>query len=291
MAILLEIFDEERRHLSERIGDGPPEKAARIIRDFLGTLPARYEERNTDPTLNEKRRIGFLIDLLKETASLLVVPTAELAPSGHPTRDTPGIQKIAQLVFFALLAGGLVVTGAFSAVLLLLLLVIATLPPKLLPHPDKWLSALLSSASKAASGPSPQAEKPEVRVNPGPMLIELRKIIQKAEALFEDEKDEPEPEPVYPIHEAKDLLHFFQNLLEAARFKDTEFALKTIHSLKRLLLDSHIQIEDYEEGQNDHHFGFLPGGTAHRQTQKPALVSAEGRLLVRGIVLEASENT
>lgn len=31
MGILADIFDEERRHLSERIGDGPPEKAVRIF--------------------------------------------------------------------------------------------------------------------------------------------------------------------------------------------------------------------------------------------------------------------
>ena len=291
MGILVDIFDEERHRLSEKIGDGPPEKAARIIQNFLGTLPAKYEEKNTDLTLNEKRRLGFLVDLLQETASLLVVHTAKLAPSSHPTRYTSGPQKIAQLVLFALLAGGLVAIGAFSAVLLLLLLIIATLPLKLIPHPDKWLSALLSSASTAASDPSSQAEKPEVRVNPGPMLIELRKIIQKAETLFEDEKDKPEPEPAYPIHGAKDLLHFFQSLLEAAQFKDAEFALKTVRSLKRLLLEQNIQIEDYKEGQNDSHFSFMPGGDERRQTQKPALISAEGHLLVRGIILEASKNT
>ena len=31
MGILVDIFDEERRHLSERIGDDPPEKAVRIF--------------------------------------------------------------------------------------------------------------------------------------------------------------------------------------------------------------------------------------------------------------------
>ena len=62
MGILVDIFDEERRNISEKIEDGPPEKAARIIRNFLGTLPAKYEEKNTDLTLNEKRRLGFLID-------------------------------------------------------------------------------------------------------------------------------------------------------------------------------------------------------------------------------------
>ncbi len=35
MGILVDIFDEERRHLSEKIGDIPPEKAARIIRNFI----------------------------------------------------------------------------------------------------------------------------------------------------------------------------------------------------------------------------------------------------------------
>ena len=103
--------------------------------------------------------------------------------------------------------------------------------------------------------------------------------------------DEPEPLPANPIHESRDLLDFFQNLLEAAQFKDAEFALKTVRSLKRLLLEQDIQIEDYKEGQNDSHFSFMPGGGERHQTQKLALVSTEGRVLVRGIVLEASENT
>ena len=126
MGILVDIFDKERRHLSERIGDGPPEKAARIIRDFLSKLPAEYEEKNTDLTLNEKRRLGFLIDLLQAASSLLVVPSAELyrpyqpddRPVGGDTRQGT-LKKAAQIVLFVLLLGGLLAVGAFSALLLL----------------------------------------------------------------------------------------------------------------------------------------------------------------------------
>ena len=50
MGILVDIFDEERHHLSEKIGDSPPEKAARIIRDFLGKLPASPAQ-NRSPLL------------------------------------------------------------------------------------------------------------------------------------------------------------------------------------------------------------------------------------------------
>ena len=74
------------------------------------------------------------------------------------------------------------------------------------------------------------------------LLSELRQMIKAAETAFEDDPDEPEPLLANPIHES--LLDFFQNLLEAAQFKDAEFALKTVRSLKRLLLDIHI--EDYE---------------------------------------------
>ena len=35
MGILVDIFDEERHLLSEKIGDIPPEKDARIIRNFI----------------------------------------------------------------------------------------------------------------------------------------------------------------------------------------------------------------------------------------------------------------
>lgn len=302
MGILVDIFDEERRPLSERIGDGPPEKAARIIRDFLGTLPAKYEEKNADLTLNEKRRLGFLIDLLQAASSLLVVPTAGLhrpyqSDSGPVDGDTRQgtLKKAAQIVLFVLLLGGLLAIGAFSALLILLLLVAVTLPSSILRNPDKWLPYLWSQTPQTDEESSKYSEADDVQavgpINANNLLSQIRQMIKAAETAFEDEADEPEPLPANPIHESRDLLDFFQNLLEAAQFKDAEFALKTIRSLKRLLLGQNIQIEDYQEGQNDHHFSSLPGGTVHGQTKKPALVSTEGRLLVKGIFLKASENT
>jgi len=301
MGILVDIFDEERRHLSEKIGDSPPEKAARIIRDFLGTLPAKYKEKNIDLTLNESRRLGFLIDLLQAASSLLVVPTAELSrpyqpdsrPVGGDTRQGT-LKKAAQIILFVLLLGGLLAVGAFSALLILLLLVAVTLPPSILRNPDKWLPYLWSQTPQTDQEGSALGEvnvQAVVAVNVNDLLDQLRQMIKAAETTFEDEADEPEPLPANSIHESRDLLDFFQNLLEAAQFKDAEFALKTVRSLKRLLLDQNIQIEDYKEGQNDSHFSFMPGGGERRQTQKLALVSTEGRVLVRGIVLEASENT
>ena len=302
MGILVDIFDEERRHLSERIRDGLPEKAARIIRDFLGTLPAKYKEKNTNLTLNESRRLGFLIDLLQAASSLLVVPSAELYRPHQPdSRPVDGdmqkgtLKKATQIVLFVLLLGGLLAVGAFLALLILLLLVAVTLPPAILRNPDKWLPYLWSQTTQTDQEDSTLGEANDaqavVAVNVNDLLDQLRQMIKAAETAFEDEADEPEPLSANSIHESRDLLDFFQNLLEAAQFKDAEFALKTVRSLKRLLLEQDIQIEDYKEGQNDSHFRFMPGGDERRQTQKLALVSTEGRILVRGIVLEASENT
>lgn len=298
MGILVEIFDEERRNLSEKIGDGPPEKAARIIRDFLGTLPAKYEEKNTDLTLNEKRRLGFLIDLLQAASSLLVVPTAELhrpyqpdsGPVGGDTRQGT-LKKAAQMVLFVLLLGGLLAVGAFLALLILLLLVAVTLPPSILRNPDKWLPYLWSQTPQTDQEDSTLGEANDVQavgtINANNLLSQIRQMIKAAETAFEDEADELEPLPANPIHESRDLLDFFQNLLEAAQFKDAEFALKTVRTLKRLLLNQDIRIEDYEEGKNDHHFGFSPG-TSHLM-QRPALVSKDGRLLLSGTVIKPSE--
>lgn len=302
MGILVDVFDEERRHLSERIGDGPPEKAARIIRDFLGELPVKYKEKNTDLTLNESRRLGFLVDLLQAASSLLVVPSVELYRPYQPdSRPVDGdmqkgtLKKAAQIVLFVLLLGGLLAIGAFSALLILLLLVAVTLPPAILRNPDKWLPYLWSQTPQTDQADSTLGEANDVQavaaINASNLLSQLRQMIKAAETAFEDEAAEPEPLPANPIHEARDLLDFFQNLLEAAQFKDAEFALKTVRSLKRLLLEQDVQIEDYKEGQNDSHFSFMPGGGERHQTQKLALVSTEGRVLVRGIVLEASENT
>ena len=296
MGILVDIFDEERRHLSEKIGDGPPEKAARIIRNFLGTLPAKYEEKNTDLTLNEKRRLGFLSDLLQATSSLIVVPSAELyRPYQLDSRPVGGdagrTKKVARMVLFVLLLGGLLAAGAFSALLILLLLVAVTLPSSILRYPDKWLSYLWSQTPQTGQEDSTLGEANDVQavvaINANDLLSELRQMIKAAETAFEDEADEPEPLPANPIHESGDLLDFFQDLLEAAQFKDAESALKTVRSLKRLLLNQDIRIEDYEEGKNDHYFGFLPG--ASRLMQRPALVSKDGRLLLRGTVIEPSE--
>ena len=298
MGILVDIFDEERRPLSERIGDGPPEKAARIIRYFLGTLPAKYEEKNTDLTLNEKRRLGFLIDLLQAASSLLVVPSAELyrpyqpdsGPVGGDTRQGT-LKKAAQIILFVLLLGGLLAIGAFSALLILLLLVAVTLPPSILRNPDKWLPYLWSQTPQTDEESSKSGEADDVQavaaINANDLLSQLRQMIKAAETAFEEEADEPEPLPANPIHESRDLLDFFQNLLESAQFKDAEFALKTVRSLKRLLLNQDICIEDYEEGKNDHYFGFLPGTS--RLMQRPALVSKDGRLLLGGTVIKPSE--
>lgn len=298
MGILVDIFDKERQHLSERIGDGPPEKAVRIIRDFLGRLPAKYKEKNTDLTLNESRRLGFLVDLLQAASSLLVVPSAELSRPYQPdSRPVDGdtqkgaLKKVAQIVLFVLLLGGLLAIGAFSALLILLLLVAVTLPPSILRNPDKWLPYLWSQTPQTDEEGSKSDEADDVQaivtINVNDLLSQLRQMIKAAETAFEDEADEPEPLPANPIHESRDLLDFFQDLLEAAQFKDAEFALKTVRSLKRLLLNQDIRIEDYEEGKNEQYFGFLPGTS--RLMQRPALVSKDGRLLLRGSVIEPSE--
>lgn len=298
MGILVDIFDEERRHLSERIGDGPPEKAARIIRDFLGKLPTKYEEKNTDLKRNEKRRLGFLVDLLQAASSLLVVPSAELYRPYQPDSRPVGgdmqkgtLKRGAQIVLFVLLLSGLLAVGAFLALLILLLLVAVTLPPSILRNPDKWLPYLWSQTSQTDQEDSTLSEVNDVQavgtINANNLLSQLRQMIKAAETAFEDETDEPEPLPANPIHEARDLLDFFQNLLEAAQFKDTELALKTVRSLKRLLLNQDIRIEDYEEGKNDHHFGFSPGTS--RLMQRPALVSKDGRLLLSGTVIKPPE--
>lgn len=298
MGILVDIFDEERRHLSEKIGEGPPEKAARIIQNFLGTLPTKYKEKNTDLTLNESRRLGFLVDLLQAASSLLVVPSAELyrpyqpdsGPVGEDTRQG-SLKRAAQIVLFVLLLGGLLAIGAFSALLILLLLVAVTLPPAILRNPDKWLPYLWSQTPQTDQADSTLGEANDVQavaaINASNLLSQLRQMIKAAETAFEDEAAEPEPLPANPIHEARDLLDFFQNLLEAAQFKDAEFALKTVRSLRRLLLNQDIRIEDYEEGKNEQYFGFLPGTS--RLMQRPALVNKDGRLLLRGSVIEPSE--
>ena len=297
MGILVDIFDEERRHLSEKIGDIPPEKAARIIRDFLGKLPAKYEEKS-DLTLNEGRRLGFLVDLLQAASSLLVVPSAELyrphQPDGRPAggdMQQGRLKKAAQIVLFVLLLGGLLAVGAFLALLILLLLVAITLPPSILRHPDKWLPYLWSQTPQTDQEDSTLGEANDaqavVAINANDLLSELRQMIKAAETAFEDEADEPEPLLANPIHESRDLLDFFQNLLEAAQFKDAEFALKTVRSLKRLLLNQDIHIEDYEEGKNDDYFILLPGTS--RLMQRPALVSKDRRILLRGTVIKPSE--
>lgn len=306
MGILVDIFDEERRALSERIGDGPPEKAARIIRDFLGKLPTKYEEKDTDLKRNEKRRLkrnekrrlGFLIDLLQTASSLLVVPSTELYRPYQPdSRPVDGdmqkgtLKKAAQIILFVLLLGGLLAIGAFSALLILLLLVAVTLPSSILRNPDKWLPYLWSQTPKTDQEDSTLGEANDAQVrmtiNANDLLSQLRQMIKVAETAFEDETDEPEPLPANPIHESRDLLDFFQNLLEAAQFEDTELALKTVRGLKRLLLNQDICIEDYEKGKNDHYFGFSPG-TSYLM-QRPALVSKDRQLLLGGTVIKPSE--
>ena len=241
MAILLEIFDEERQHLSQQIREEPdPEKAARRVRNFLGTLLSKYEKRKA-PTLNEKRRLGFITDLLIEASSLLVVHNAEVyrpVPAAMRPVGRSGslLKRVAQLVLLILLLGGLLggllAVGAFSALLLLLLLVAVTVPTRIIGQPDKWLSSLWSQTPETDQEGSEHGEasdgRPVVRVNVADLMSKLREMIRAAEAVFEDEGHEPPPPPDNPMHEARDLLDFFQDLSEAAQFQDAEYALKRL---------------------------------------------------------------
>ena len=231
-------------HLSQQIGkDSDPEKVARRIRIFLDSLPREYEKRQA-PTLNEKRRLGFITDLLKEASSLLAVHNAELHRPHRRVARPAGqgsfvLKRLAQLVLLILLFGGLLATGAFSALLLLLLLVAVTLPARVISQPDKWTSYLSSQKSetdqKAWAGMTSKNDVQAVaRVDSTALLSKLREMIRAAEAVFEDEGHEPPPPPDNPIHEARELLDFFQDLLEAEQFQDAEFALaKRLRSLKR----------------------------------------------------------
>ena len=298
MGILIDIFDEERRHLSERIGDGPPEKAARIIRDFLGKLPTKYEEKNTDLTLNEKRRLGFLIDLLQGASSLLVVPSPELyrpyqpdsRPAGGDMQKGP-LKKVIQTVLFVLLLGGLLAVGAFFALLILLLLIAVTVPLPILLNPEKWRPYLWSQMPQTDEEGAKSGEADDVQavvtINVNDLLSQLRQMIRAAEAVLEDESHEPPPPLDNPLHETRDLLGFFQGLLEASSFQNAEYALAKLESLEEVLAELDIQVEDFKKGQNDRHFEFQSGKVS--RTQKLALVSKDGRLLLRGTVLVPSE--
>ena len=300
MAVLLEIFDEQREHLSQQIrGDSDPEKVARRIRNFLDSLPREYEKRQA-PTLNEKRRLGFITDLLKEASSLLAVHNAELYRPYRRVARPAGqssfvLKRLAQLVLLILLFGGLLAIGAFSALLLLLLLVAVTLPAQVISQPDKWTSYLSPQKSETDQKGPVQNDKNDVqavaRVDSIALLNKLREMIRAAEDVFEDKGHEPPPPPDNPIHEARELLDFFQDLLEAEQFQDAEFALKRLRSLKRLLNSQDIELEDFKEGQNAHYFNFLSGERSGRETQRLALVSKDGRLLLRGTVVEPAEKT
>ena len=109
----------------------------------MGSLPTKYEEKRNDLTLNEKRRLGFLTDVLKAASSLLIVHTAELyrpaVRTGHTNTQWDKLKKAAQMILFVLLLGVLLTAGGFLALLLLSLLVAVTLPASVLRSPDKWL--------------------------------------------------------------------------------------------------------------------------------------------------------
>ena len=185
--------------------------------------------------------------------------------------------------------------GAFSALLLLLLLVAITLPARVLSQPAKLTSYLSAQDSETGQKGSGQDDKNDVqaiaRVDSTALLSKLREMIRAAEAVFEDKGHELPPPPDNPIHETRELLDFFQDLLEAEQFQDAEFALKRLRSLKRLLNSQDIELEDFKEGKNAPHFNFLSGESSGRETQRLALVSKDGRLLLRGTVVEPAEKT
>ena len=197
-------------------------------------------------------------------------------------------KRVVQLVLLILLSGGLLATGAFSALLLVLLLVAVTLPIRIIGQPDKWLPYLLSETNKEDSKDDKERDAQLVaHVKTDDLLVNLRRVIRAAEAVLKDEDYDLSPPPENPLHEARDLLGFFQGLLEASQFQNAEYALAKLEGLEEMLAELDIQIEDFKKGQNDHHFEFQSGKVS--RTQKFALVSKEGRLLLRGTVLAPSE--
>ncbi len=303
MALLLDIFDDARQLLSQQWHEQPtPERTVRRARTFLDTLPREYEKRNP-PTLDERRRLGYIIDLLKESSSLIDVHSLPQVGPTLPTTKTPDdrfpsafqiIKRAAQPALLIVLLIWLLVIGKFPILIPFLLLAALTLPFRILFRPSKWRSYLTEYDPRRSSAQDHDEDRDVhavVQIDVNALLTRLRQTIAKAETLLKEEKQEPPDTPKNPIHEARDILGFFQDLLEASHFQDAEYALKITRSLRRILSRHGIEIEDFDEGKNESHFEFEFDDTSdsHGMTTRFALVTKNGTLLAPGSVLTSSQ--
>jgi hypothetical protein len=295
MTTLLKLFDTRRNQLNDDIAADPsPENVARASHRLLKDILATY--RNGE-YLDPVKRIlaAYSIDILISSLSTLTAANTEIFDSEQPAPKRVIKPSSSKSVFLlrlvqAIIALALVTLFGLNKNLIYLwlfagLLIVTAAAPII-----KWLRNRLSlSDSEPADGnlitPAVQAK---VRVHMAAYLAQLAdalltvdKLVAEAPNLGTNTDQDPGPvgDPA--------LLDLFQDLLEARRAQDSEFALKQVGMITFILQKYGIIVEEYNH-QNGRFFDFIPSlnpDDTTRQTLRPALVK-DNRPLRRGLVTE-----
>jgi hypothetical protein len=295
MTNLLKLFDTRRDDFRQTIADEPtPGNVTRASGRLLKEILTTYQK---DEHLDPINRIlaAYSMDILISSLSALTAANAEILPSENPIPKDTNKPSFFKAVFWlrlaqAIIALALVALFTINKNLFYLwiftgLLVVTAAAPVI-----TWLRHRFSSSdSEPAHGSPPTpAVQTEVRVDVGTYLAQLADALLTVDKLLAEAANltANTDRDAGPVDDPA-LLELFQDLLEARRAQDSEFALKQVGTITFILQKYGITVEEYNE-QNGRFFEFIPTlnpDDKARQTLRPALVK-DDRPLKRGLVTE-----
>lgn len=302
MTTLLQLFDEERAQLSQRINNKPtPEVTVSAVKDFLDSLLTKYrKDEDHDPDQN--RFAVQVIDQMKASISTLVAACEteiwkqdEPVVSRQPDTDTPPATNLTNLVIRGLqvlLATGILVLlwleRSFIYFALVTSLVVLELARTGLGFFKRRSDKLLEKAYERTFAPEVPKLKAAIHVKADILLAKLADALLAADKVLGLVGTLNKPVVADGgLESDSEMLDLLLDLLEARDSQDAEYALKQIKSIPYHLSRYGIKVETFS-GENENLFEFQPSlnpSSQTRRTLRPALLKNQ-RLLKRGLVEE-----
>lgn len=296
MKTLLNLFDENREQLKQRIKEAPnPENVVREGKNFLDYILAKYQqEAERNPI--QRGLAAFLIDVLKSSMSILVAAseveiwyreksvTTDRSDS-HAVRPTFWWRIAQAIVILSLLVMFWLNQNLIYLALLAILIVVEIGRSLIIKMRGKSISTTSESSTSSETIPTIQTK---VQVKVDTYLAKLADALLTADKLLAEVLTiKTHSEKGTALESDSALLELFQDFLEARQAKDAEFALKQVRTIPFILERHGITVENYRD-DNGHLFEFVPSLNPNdktHQTLRPALVK-DKRPLKRGLVAE-----
>jgi hypothetical protein len=295
MTKLLKLFDTRRDEMRQNLADDPsPENVAKASRRLLTDILVAYRK---DEHLDPVKRIlaAYSMDILISSLSTLTAAHAEI---WHIEKPAPKdlIKRSSFKSFFLLRLVQAAIIVALATLFALKenfiylwlfagLLIVTAATPIVKWLRNRHLSSDSAPADENSATPPVQAK---LRVDIGAYLAQLADALLTVDKLVAEAANlrANTDRDAGPVGDPA-LLDLFQDLLEARRAQDSEFALKQVGTITFILEKYGITVEEYND-QNSSFFEFIPSlnpDDTIRQTVRPALVK-DKRPLRRGLVTE-----